>query len=147
MAWKQLSKKTITVTKGWSEAYSLFLKGESDLVLSYSTSPAYHIIAEQDNRYAAANFSEGLYTQIEVAAKVKSSKNQKLADQFMQFILTDQFQSTIATGNWMYPVTDIALPDDYKSLIKPSKVLSFDADEIAAQRRLWIKEWQNALIQ
>lgn len=39
--------KTVTVTKGWSEAYGLFLKGESDLVLSYTTSPAYHIIAEK----------------------------------------------------------------------------------------------------
>jgi hypothetical protein len=36
--------QTVTVTKGWSEAYGLFLKGESDLVLSYTTSPAYHMI-------------------------------------------------------------------------------------------------------
>ncbi len=26
-AWQQLSKKTVTVTKGWSEAYSMFLEG------------------------------------------------------------------------------------------------------------------------
>lgn len=38
-AWQQLAKKTVTVTKGWSEAYGLFLKGEGDLVLSYTTSP------------------------------------------------------------------------------------------------------------
>ncbi|HEY3591871.1 MAG TPA: thiamine ABC transporter substrate binding subunit, partial [Buttiauxella sp.] len=31
-AWQKLAKKTVTVTKGWSEAYGLFLKGESDLV-------------------------------------------------------------------------------------------------------------------
>ena len=35
-AWQKLAKKTVTVTKGWSEAYGLFLKGESDLVLSYT---------------------------------------------------------------------------------------------------------------
>jgi ABC-type thiamine transport system, periplasmic component len=46
-AWQKLAAKTVTVTKGWSEAYGLFLKGESDLVLSYTTSPAYHIIAEK----------------------------------------------------------------------------------------------------
>ncbi len=46
-AWRALSAKTVTVTKGWSEAYGLFLKGESNLVLSYTTSPAYHIIAEK----------------------------------------------------------------------------------------------------
>ena len=74
-AWQQLAKKTVTVTKGWSEAYSLFLDGEADMVLSYTTSPAYHLIAENDAKFAAADFSEGHYTQIEVAAKVKSSKN------------------------------------------------------------------------
>ena len=37
-AWQKLAAKTVTVTKGWSEAYGLFLKGESDLVLSYTTS-------------------------------------------------------------------------------------------------------------
>lgn len=46
-AWQKLAKKTVTVTKGWSEAYGLFLKGESDLVLSYTTSPAYHILEEK----------------------------------------------------------------------------------------------------
>lgn len=46
-AWQKLAAKTVTVTKGWSEAYGLFLKGESDLVLSYTTSPAYHIIEEK----------------------------------------------------------------------------------------------------
>ncbi len=28
---QKLAAKTVTVTKGWSEAYGLFLKGESDL--------------------------------------------------------------------------------------------------------------------
>lgn len=47
LAWQQLAKKTVTVTKGWSEAYGLFLKGEGDMVLSYTTSPAYHLIEEK----------------------------------------------------------------------------------------------------
>ncbi len=64
----------MTVTKGWSEAYGLFLKGESDLVLSYTTSPAYHIIEEKKDNYAAANFSEGHYLQVEVAARTVASK-------------------------------------------------------------------------
>ncbi|MDP2575319.1 thiamine ABC transporter substrate binding subunit [Vibrio penaeicida] len=144
-AWKQLAKKTVTVTKGWSEAYSMFLEGESDLVLSYTTSPAYHLIAEKDAKYAAANFSEGHYTQIEVAAKVKASGNQKLADEFMAFILSDEFQSAMPTGNWMYPVTGVELPEGYNTLTVPAKALSFSSDEVAESRKTWIKEWQNAL--
>ncbi|MCV5745007.1 thiamine ABC transporter substrate-binding protein, partial [Escherichia coli] len=89
-AWQKLASKTVTVTKGWSEAYSMFLNGESDLVLSYTTSPAYNLIAENDSKFATANFSEGHYMQVEVAAKVKGSKNSELADQFMDFILSDE---------------------------------------------------------
>ncbi|WP_022942900.1 thiamine ABC transporter substrate binding subunit [Psychromonas hadalis] len=146
-AWKQIAKKTVTVTKGWSEAYNMFLKGEADMVLSYTTSPAYHIIAENKHQYVAADFSEGHYAQVEVAVKVKSSVQQKLADQFMDFILSPEFQSVIATGNWMYPVTDVVLPKEFEQLTMPNKSLSFTAQEVADNRRAWIREWQNALVE
>jgi len=144
-AWQNLAKKTVTVTKGWSEAYSMFLEGESDLVLSYTTSPAYHLIAENDAKYAAADFAEGHYTQVEVAAKVKGSKNEKLADEFMNFILSDGFQSAMPTGNWMYPVTNVELPKGFDTLTVPSKALGFSAEEVAENRKSWIREWQSAL--
>ncbi|HHC7110445.1 TPA: thiamine ABC transporter substrate binding subunit [Vibrio parahaemolyticus] len=144
-AWQKLASKTVTVTKGWSEAYSMFLNGESDLVLSYTTSPAYHLIAENDSKFATANFAEGHYMQVEVAAKVKGSKNSELADQFMNFILSDEFQSAMPTGNWMYPVTEVELPKGFETLSVPSKSLSFSADEVAKMRKSWIREWQSAL--
>ena len=123
----------------------MFLEGESDLGLSYTTSPAYHIIAEGDSKYAAASFEEGHYTQVEVAAKVKGSKNEKLADEFMVFILSDEFQSAMPTGNWMYPVTDIELPKGFEQLTVPQKALGFTPEEIASKRKPWIREWQSAL--
>ncbi|EKO3409109.1 thiamine ABC transporter substrate binding subunit [Vibrio fluvialis] len=144
-AWQKLANKTVTVTKGWSEAYSMFLDGESDMVLSYTTSPAYHLIAENDDKYATANFAEGHYMQVEVAAKVKGSPNDKLADEFLQFMLSNEFQSLMPTGNWMYPVTDVALSKGFETLSVPAKSLSFSAEEVAAKRKGWIREWQNAL--
>ncbi len=77
---QKLAAKTVTVTKGWSEAYGLFLKGESDTVLSYTTSPAYHMIEEKKDNYAAANFAEGHYLQVEVAARTAASKQPELAE-------------------------------------------------------------------
>ncbi len=145
-AWQQLASKTVTVTKGWSEAYNMFLKGESDMVLSYTTSPAYHLIAEENPNFTSANFEEGHYMQVEVAAKVKASENQALADKFMQFILSDGFQNTIPTGNWMYPVTDVALPDGFNTLSVPVKSLQFTPENVADNRRTWIREWQSALV-
>ena len=145
-AWTMLAKKTVTVTKGWSEAYSMFLKGEADMVLSYTTSPAYHIIAEQNSQYAAAEFSEGHYVQIEVAAKVKSSHNPELAEEFMDFIVSKPFQSAIPTGNWMYPVIKQTLPTGFEQLTVPTKSFHFDAKEIEEKGKSWVKEWRNALI-
>ncbi|WP_245621546.1 thiamine ABC transporter substrate binding subunit [Enterovibrio calviensis] len=145
-AWQKLADKTVTVTKGWSEAYNMFLSGESDMVLSYTTSPAYHLIAEENANFTSANFAEGHYMQVEVAAKVKGSDNQALADEFMQFILSDGFQNTIPTGNWMYPVTGVTLPTGFETLSVPNKSLQFTPEKVADNRRNWIREWQSALV-
>ena len=144
-AWKKLAAKTVTVTRGWSEAYSLFLKGESDLVLSYTTSPAYHIIEEKKENYAAASFAEGHYLQVEVAAQLASSKQPALAQQFMKFMVSPDFQRTIPTGNWMYPVIDTPLPAGFAALSVPSIALQFSPEEVASQRSGWISQWQRAV--
>ncbi|WP_075182292.1 thiamine ABC transporter substrate binding subunit [Pantoea sp. 1.19] len=144
-AWQQLAKKTVTVTKGWSEAYGLFLKGEADLVLSYTTSPAYHLMEEHNASYAAADFSEGHYLQVEVAARLAASQQPALAQRFLQFMLTPAFQQYIATGNWMYPATAVPLPAGFNSLVTPAHTLAFSADEVAARRSAWIAGWQRAL--
>lgn len=144
-AWEKLAKKTVTVTKGWSEAYGLFLKGESDLVLSYTTSPAYHIVEEKKDNYAAADFTEGHYMQVEVAGQLANSKQPKLAEQFMKFVTTEDFQKVIPTGNWMYPVVNTPLPDAFKQLTIPAKSLQYSAQDVATHRSQWIQAWQNAV--
>ncbi|MEH8176470.1 thiamine ABC transporter substrate binding subunit [Aeromonas veronii] len=146
-AWAELAKKTVTVTKGWSEAYGMFLDGEADMVLSYTTSPAYHLIAESKPQYQAAAFEEGHYRQVEVAAKLKSAKQEKLADQFLQFMVSPAFQNEIPTGNWMYPVIDTPLPKGFEQMITVAKPLAFSSDEVAANRKGWIREWLQAVTQ
>jgi thiamine transport system substrate-binding protein len=144
-AWQKLAKKTVTVTKGWSEAYGLFLKGEGDMVLSYTTSPAYHLIEEKKSQYAAANFSEGHYLQVEVAGQLKSSKQPELAQKFMKFMLDKPFQDSIPTGNWMYPVVKSTLPAGFDTLTVPSNSLQYTPQEVASQRSQWISAWQRAV--
>ncbi|NIH16286.1 thiamine ABC transporter substrate binding subunit [Serratia symbiotica] len=144
-AWQQLAKKTVTVTKGWSEAYGLFLKGEGDLVLSYTTSPAYHLIKEKKDSYAAAQFSEGHYLQVEVASKLKASKQPALAKRFIQFMVTPAFQSSIPLGNWMYPVIDTPLPIGFEQMTTVQTTLQYRADEVAKHRGNWVRAWQTAV--
>lgn len=147
--WEGLSDNIVTVTKGWSEAYGLFMEGEADMVLSYTTSPAYHLIAEEDDTKAAAPFDEGHYMQVEVAGKLASTDQPELADEFLQFMVTDAFQSVIPTTNWMYPAVmpDDGLADGFDTLIKPKKSLLLPAEDAAAIREEALTEWQNALSQ
>ena len=144
--WEGLADNIVTVTPGWSEAYGLFLAGEADMVLSYTTSPAYHLLAESDDTKAAALFDEGHYVQIEVAGKLASTDQSVLADQFLAFLLSDVVQSSIPQTNWMYPVTLPAggLPEGFDQY-RPEKSLHLAPEAAAAVRDQALAEWQAAL--
>lgn len=147
--WADLADNIVTVTPGWSEAYGMFLEGEADAVLSYTTSPAYHLIAEEDDSKVAWGFDEGHYMQVEVAGKVAGTDQPELADQFLAFMVSDAFQSVIPTTNWMYPAVTPAggLPDGFETLLTPAKALLLSPEDAAEIRPVALDEWRNALSQ
>ena len=146
-AWKKLSPRILTVTPGWSEAYGLFTTGEAEMVLSYTTSPAYHMIAEGSERYKAAAFSEGHYLQIEVAAQTQRGSGNPLAKQFLAFMASPAFQDLIPENNWMLPAgkTSVPLNPAFGKLVVPSNTFLMSADEVAKNRKAWVDEWLLAL--
>lgn len=144
--WAGLADNIVTVTPGWSEAYGLFLEGEADMVLSYTTSPAYHLIAEQDDSKAAALFDEGHYLQVEVAGKLAATDQPELADAFLSFTQSEAFQALIPMTNWMYPAVPLAagLPEGFDAF-HPAKSLLLSPAEAAAARDAALDEWRAAL--
>lgn len=145
--WADLADNIVTVTPGWSEAYGMFLEGQADMVLSYTTSPAYHLIAEKDDTKAAALFTEGHYLQVEVAGKLAASDQPALADAFLAYLTGAEAQAVIPTTNWMYPafVEKQSLTGGFETLIEPEISLLLSADEAAVLRKDAIAEWQTAL--
>ena len=142
--WKKLNKKIIAVTKGWTDSYyNFFMAGEADLVLSYSSSPAAHIMFEETNEISASTFEEGNYISIEFAGILKSSRNKEMANNFLNFMISDDFQSVIPSTNIMYPVTNVSLPEAYNKLEIPN-ALQLDPRDINDNRETWINEWLNA---
>ncbi len=147
--WEGMADNVLTVTKGWSEAYGLFLEGEADMVLSYTTSPAYHMIAEEDETKAAAVFDEGHYMQIEVAGRLAGSDQPDLAADFLNFMVSDAAQSILPTTNWMYPAVTPSggLPKGFEALVKPETARLIDAADAPAVRDEALQEWLSALSQ
>jgi thiamine transport system substrate-binding protein len=113
------------------------------MVLSYTTSPAYHVANEGEAKYRAAIFPEGHYLQVEVAGLTHSSDQPDLGRAFLEFMLSEPFQSAIPEGNWMYPAAEPAagLPDSFSGLTKPEKSLLMPPEEVERNRRAWIDEW------
>jgi len=145
--WEKLQPRIVTVTKGWSEAYfSLFLNGEAPMVLSYSTSPGYHMAVDETDRWQAAAFDDGHYLQVEVAAALKDSPNLALAREFLAFLPTPPAQTAIPLGNVMYPVVDLGddMPEAFERLIEPASVLLLSPDVVRDEREGWIDEWLDA---
>jgi thiamine transport system substrate-binding protein len=142
-AWAKLKGRVLTVTPGWSESYGLFTKGEAPMVLSYTTSPAYHMIAEKTDRYQAASFSEGHYLQIEVAGITANGAKNPLSQKFLTFMTGPGFQDAVPETNWMYPAgkTDKPLDPAFDRLVKPARTLMFSPEDVAKNRKAWVDEW------
>jgi thiamine transport system substrate-binding protein len=121
--WRRLGPSILTIADGWSYGYGLFTAGEAPLVLSYTTSPGYHLEYEDTDQYRAALFSDGHAIQIELAGLLAAGKNKENAQRFLDFMLTPAFQEVIPLTNWMYPVLDIPLPDSFRINPKTDKPL------------------------
>lgn len=136
--WKALKPSILTIASGWDSGYGLYAKGEAPLVLSYATSPAYHVYADKTDRYKALSFKEGHPLQIEGAGILKGAKNRKNAEKFIDFMIGLDFQKELPLTNWMYPVSsDVVLPDCYSAAIRPETIAPPDAKTFAAAQAAW----------
>lgn len=128
--WKEIRNNMLTMADGWSTAYGLFTEGEAPLVISYTTSPVYHVLNGEGTRYQAVIFEEGHQETIEAMGIMKNSKHKEEAKEFMEFILTDG-QADIAILNSMYPVNnETELPDAYSWAPKPGKLYKTDTNVV-----------------
>ncbi|MEO9650145.1 MAG: thiamine ABC transporter substrate binding subunit [Roseobacter sp.] len=147
--WSKLAPKILTVTKDWSASYGLFTDGEADMVLSYTTSPAYHMFAEEDFTKKAAIFPEGHYFMVETVGKIAQTEQPELADAFMAYVMSRDFQAMIPTANWSLPsaLPQSDWPEGWSELPLPEKVLFYSEAEASELQVEAIETWRAALSQ
>jgi len=139
--WRQFAPQLITISPSWSSAYGLFLKKEADFVMSYTTSPAYHLKEEKSEDYRAVIFPEGHFRQVEGLGIVKTSKRHEAARKWASFVLSEEVQKEVAERQWMYPARKgIALPESFAKLgAEPKALVAELGDE--TQKKTLLREW------
>jgi len=140
--WIRLKGAVLTVTPGWGEAFAKFEAGEAPVMLSYATDGAYSWENYKSEKYKAFIPAEGGFLQVEAGSVVKGTKQPKLAGAFLDSILEDSFQKDIPLNQWMFPVTDVPLPDSFKKAVLPAKTVSLPQHNLADNLAKYLKEWE-----
>ncbi len=141
--WQQLQPNILTITAGWSEGYGLYSQGEAPIVLSYETSPAYHIAFEDTDRYRNLVLDGTGYAQIEVMGILADATNVEHAQRAVDYILSEEFQREIAMNQFMFPVREgVELPDAFTKVDRPTQTVFMETERVDANFDRWLNEWE-----
>jgi thiamine transport system substrate-binding protein len=150
--WRALRENGVTVVDGWETAYYTNFsassgKGPQPMVVSYASSPAAEVIfaAEPLTDAPTASILEGCYRQIEFVGILKGTKNREMAEKFIDFMLSPDFQADMPLNMFVYPVNPAAqLPAEFvqyaQTALDPARL------DPAANREAWIQAWMDAVL-
>jgi len=151
--WRALRTNDVLVVDSWDTAYyGEFTAGTRPIVVSYATSPAaevyYSEIPLSEPPTGAVVAPGTCFRQIEFVGILKNGRNRDLAEAFLEYVLSESFQSDIPLHMWVFPVNeDAALPDvfaQYAVTADAPAVVS--ADAIEQNREAWIEAWTDVVL-
>jgi thiamine transport system substrate-binding protein len=155
--WSALKANGVVVVDGWETAYYTNFsassgRGPQPMVVSYGTSPAAEVIFADppvdDAPTASILGPDTCFRQIEFVGILKGTQNRALAEKFVDFMLSRQFQEDVPLQMFVYPVDpNAALPEAFvKYAQAPAQTASLSPEEIASNRDRWIQEWTDAVM-
>lgn len=145
------------ITSGWSEAYENHFPGgygNADwnsayvggypIVTSYTESPAYEAYFGSTD-VAEVPLQAGAFHQIQTMGILAGTKQLAVAQAWIEFTLTDDFQNLAAAENAVYPVTGLRTDDVYGD-VDPEPgtfaTVALDWHEIGSKLDGWLDTWQ-----
>lgn len=154
--WKSLRENDVRVESGWSEAYYgqfTVAGGERPIVVSYATSPAAEVYYSEGRDYTEPPTGVVLtpgtcFRQIEFVGILKGTRQLKLAQAFVDWMLAPAFQQDIPLHMWVFPANRQAeLPQIFKDLAEHAQApISIPPDDIDANRETWINAWTKTVL-
>ncbi|HHD15949.1 MAG TPA: thiamine ABC transporter substrate-binding protein [Euryarchaeota archaeon] len=129
----------------WDAMYNMWGDGEAPIAISYGLDTAYEMMWYGTNDTVTIVPPEEGYRQIEGAGLVKGARHRELAEKFLDFILTDEFQSEVY-NNYMLPVVPSVEVNEYFLQYGASadRHVEPTVDEVSAHYDDWMAAWREA---
>lgn len=115
--WTYIKPAVYSIEAGWTEAFTKFTTDESPMMVGYATSNLFFV--GENSKFDSFLLDEGSYIYQEAGALVNKPNVKIGAKNFMEEILSKEFQKLIVSENYMFPVIDINLPEKFKSIPIP----------------------------
>lgn len=155
--WQKLKENGVVVVNDWNAAYYTNFsassgKGPQPMVVSYASSPAAEVVYASspvtDSPTASITAPGTCFRQVEFVGILKGTKNRALAEKFVDFMLSQEFQQDMPLQMFVYPVNPAAqLPEEFiKYASQAEKPASLDPAEITANRDAWIQAWTEVVL-
>jgi thiamine transport system substrate-binding protein len=154
--WADLRENEVLVTDGWEDAYwgnfSYASDGDRPIVVSYASSPPVEVYFSEepfDEAPTGVVTSDGsCFRQIEFSGILKGTTNRDLAEQWTDFVLSEEFQEDIPLKMFVFPANEKAeLPDVFARFAEiPDNPAVVDSEAIEANREEWIKDWAEVML-
>ncbi|MGJ0202926.1 thiamine ABC transporter substrate-binding protein [Leucobacter sp. gxy201] len=144
--WKNLMGNGARLEQGWSDAYygqfSALGEGTKPIVLSYSSSPV-ATLNDDGTETTTRALLDTCTSQIEYAGVLAGAANSEGARAVVDYLVSDEFQSTIPDTMYMYPVSANAeMPETwvkFAPLPARDQLNDLDPATINAERETWLK--------
>jgi len=155
--WQAMKVNQVAIVSDWETAYYNNFSGSSGkgpqpMVVSYASSPAAELIYAEtalSESPTASLIAPGMcWRQVEFAGILNNTPNRDLAEKFIDFLLSKEFQEDMPMQMFVFPVLPAAeLPEDFITASQlPETVSSLNSALIAAHRDAWINEWANLML-
>ncbi len=155
--WKSLKSNDVLIVNDWESAYYTHFSGSSGkgprpMVVSYGSSPAVEVVyadpKPEDAPTASLVGDNMCFRQVEFAGIIRGTKNQALAEKFIDFLLSVEFQNDIPLQMFVFPANrNAVLPEEFIKYNQiPEKPAGLNMEDIANNRETWITDWEQAVL-
>lgn len=155
--WSAMKDNDAIITSGWTEAYETHYTGgygewtegyigDAAMTISYCHSPGVEaFFASNWTHSTSLTLPLTAFHQVEYAGVINGAANVQAANQFIEYLLSQEINEQMPEQNYMYSVlNDSALPESngyrYHSDI-PAQPCTISNDRISQEMDSWLQQW------